>query len=180
VPLYLQQQHGASVVEAGLELLPLSLLYVIVSQRSGWLATRFGARAAMTGGMALMGIGLFLLSTVTAQTSLYAIEFDLGLLGIGLGLNTGPVNSVAVASVPPARLGTASGLLNTARMVGATLGVAILGAVFASHAGQGAPGGFIAGLHAAFRLGGAGEIVGAVLALCFVRGDALARRDRRA
>lgn len=132
VPLYLQQLHGASVVAAGLELLPLSVLYVIVSHRSGPLATRFGARAAMTGGMALMGVGNLLLSLVTARTSLVAIEIDLAILGVGLGLNTGPVNSVAVASVPPARSGTASGLLNTARMVGATLGVAILGAVFAS------------------------------------------------
>ncbi|HEY3916284.1 MAG TPA: MFS transporter, partial [Stellaceae bacterium] len=175
VPLYLQQVHGASVVEAGLDLLPLSILYVIVSHRSGPIATRFGARAAMTAGMALMGIGNLLLSLVTAQTSLVAIEIDLAILGIGLGLNTGPVNSLAVASVPPARSGTASGLLNTARMVGATLGVAILGAVFAGHAGQGSPAGFVAGLHAALRLGGSGELLGALIALCLVGRDALGR-----
>ncbi|HEX4195687.1 MAG TPA: MFS transporter, partial [Stellaceae bacterium] len=129
VPLYLQQLRGASVIAAGLELLPLSVLYVIVSHRSGPLATKFGARAAMTGGMAAMGIGCVLLSFVTAATSLIAIEVYLGVIGIGLGLNTGPVNSVAVAAVPPAHSGTASGLLNTARMVGATLGVALVGTV---------------------------------------------------
>jgi hypothetical protein len=103
------------------------------------------------------------------------VEADLAILGIGLGLNTGPVNSVAVASVPPARSGTASGLLNTARMVGATLGVAILGAVFASHAEQGSPAGFFAGLRGAFLIGGAGEMLGALIALCFIRRDALSR-----
>src|SRR5215468_3491553 len=64
------------------------------------------------------------------------IETALLIIGAGLGLNTGPVNTVAVASVPPARSGTASGLVNTSRMVGATLGVAVLGSLFAVHAGD--------------------------------------------
>jgi MFS transporter, DHA2 family, methylenomycin A resistance protein len=179
VPLYLQQQHGASVIAAGLELLPLSVVYVLVSHRSGRLATHFGARAAMTAGMALMGIGLMLLSLVSAETRLYAIEFDLAIIGIGLGLNTGPVNSVAVASVSRARSGTASGLLNTARMVGATLGVALLGAISAGHATQGTAAAFVSGLHAAFRIGGAGELLGALIAYAFVRCDALGRLERR-
>ncbi|HWE76703.1 MAG TPA: MFS transporter [Stellaceae bacterium] len=177
VPLYLQQLRGASVIAAGLELLPLSVLYVIVSHRSGPLATKFGARAAMTGGMAAMGIGCLLLSFATAQTSLIAIELYLAILGIGLGLNTGPVNSVAVAAVPPARSGTASGLLNTARMIGATLGVALMGTVFAHYSGQGGSNAFTNGMRAALWIGGAGELLGAVIAFARVRGDALARRD---
>ena len=179
VPLFLQQQHGASVIAAGLELLPLSILYVMVSNYSGPLATRFGARAAMTGGMAALGVGLLLLSFVTATTSLYVIELDLAILGIGLGLNTGPVNSVAVAAVPPARSGTASGLLNTARMVGAMLGVALMGTIFAHYAGQGSAAAFTTGLHTALLIGGAGELLGAVIALVGVRGDALTRREER-
>jgi MFS transporter, DHA2 family, methylenomycin A resistance protein len=120
-----------------------------------------------------------LLSLVSAETRLYAIEFDLAIIGIGLGLNTGPVNSVAVASVSRARSGTASGLLNTARMVGATLGVALLGAISAGHATQGTAAAFVSGLHAAFRIGGAGELLGALIAYAFVRGDALGRLERR-
>jgi hypothetical protein len=121
-----------------------------------------------------------LLSRVTATTSLYEIELDLAILGIGLGLNTGPANSVAVASVPPSRSGTASGLLNTARMIGATLGVAIMGAVFAHYAGQGSSdgtsGAFVTGLQTALRTGGAGELLGAAIAFAGVHGSALARR----
>ena len=175
VPLYLQQQHGASVVAAGLELLPLSLVYVAVSHRIGALSTRWGPRMVMTAGMACMGTGMLLLSAVSAATSLYVIELELALLGIGLGLNTGPVNSVAVAAVPAARSGTASGLLNTARMVGATLGVAILGAVFALRAGQGSPASVATGWRAAFLIGGGGEMLGALIAFGFIRRDALSR-----
>jgi MFS transporter, DHA2 family, methylenomycin A resistance protein len=126
-----------------------------------------------------MGAGLLLLGFLSPNASLYAVEADLALLGIGLGLNTGPVNSVAVASVPPARSGTASGLLNTARMIGATLGVAILGAVFASHASEGSSAGFLAGLRAAFLIGGAGEMLGSMVAFCFIRRDALSRATTR-
>lgn len=95
--------------------------------------------------------------------------------GVGLGLNTAPVNSVAVANAPSERSGTASGLLNTTRMVGATLGVAILGALFAAHAGTHAAGGdeFLTGMRTALAGGGAAELVGAVVAIAFIRKDSL-------
>jgi predicted MFS family arabinose efflux permease len=125
-----------------------------------------------------MGIGSLALSLVTPQTSLWVIEVDLAILGIGLGLNTGPVSSVAVAHVEPERLGTASGLLNTARMIGATLGVAIMGAVFAHLAGQGTPASVTGGLHRAFLIGGGGELLGAAIAFFGVGREALGHRQR--
>jgi len=95
-------------------------------------------------------------------------------------LNTAPVNSVAVANVPDARAGTASGLVNAARMIGATFGVAILGAVFAHAAGQSETASdFLAGLRRALGVGGTAELAGAVLALCFIGRDSghATRRD---
>jgi hypothetical protein len=62
-------------------------------------------------------------------------------------------------------------------MVGATLGVAIMGAVFAHYAGQASSGAFTTGLQTALRIGGGGELLGAVIAFVGVRGNALARRD---
>src|SRR3546814_7045125 len=58
VPRYLQAVCGATAFVAGLELLPLSLTFVLVSSHSGRLVARFGPRAVMTAGMALMGAGL--------------------------------------------------------------------------------------------------------------------------
>jgi len=69
--------------------------------------------------------------------SLPFIEAALLVIGIGLGLNTAPIQNVAVTSVPEDRAGTASGLINTARMVGATIGVAILGLLLGAHPGGG-------------------------------------------
>jgi DHA2 family methylenomycin A resistance protein-like MFS transporter len=72
-----------------------------------------------------------------------------------------------VTNVPKARTGIASGLVNTARMVGATLGVAVLGALFAIFSrGQS---GIVSGLPAAFLGGAAAELFGALVALAFIR-----------
>lgn len=81
---------------------------------------------------------MFILARATSGQELWSIEAALLMIGIGLGLNTAPVQNVAVASVPQERAGTASGLVNTARMVGATLGVAVLGLLFAMHSGSSA------------------------------------------
>ena len=175
MPLYFQTVRGATPFVAGLELLPMSASFVVVSQLTGHLTNRFGPHIVMTAGMACMGFGALALAAVGADTMLVTIEAALLVVGIGLGLNTAPVNGVGVAALPPERSGTASGVLNTARMVGATLGVAILGSVFAAHAGaEAAMGpGFLPGLRAAMTSGGAAELVGAIIAFAFIRRDSL-------
>jgi MFS transporter, DHA2 family, methylenomycin A resistance protein len=129
----------------------------------------------MTAGMTCMGVGALALSLINENTSLLFIELALLIVGIGLGLNTAPVNGVAVAALPPERSGTASGVLNTSRMVGATLGVAILGAAFAAYAGQtpSAGEGFLSGLRAALTGSGVAELIGAAIAIAFIRRDSL-------
>jgi len=175
MPLYFQTGRGNSPFIAGLELLPMPVSFVIVSQLVGHLTNRYGPRPVMTAGMACMGTGAFMLAAIGSGTGLAPIALALLVAGVGLGLNTAPVNGVAVAAVPQERSGTASGVLNTARMVGATLGVAILGAVFAAYAGQdaGMGSGFLAGLRAALVGAGTAEWLGALIALAFIRGDAL-------
>jgi len=153
-PLYLQTLGKFSAFAVGFQLLPLSATFVAVSHYSGALAKRFGPRGVMATGMGAMGIGLLLLTQITSVPNMALLAAALFIIGVGLGLNTGPVNAVAVASLPPARSGTASGLVNTSRMIGATLGVAVLGAMFAVRAGGNSPDAMVSGLRAAY-LGGA-------------------------
>jgi EmrB/QacA subfamily drug resistance transporter len=172
-PLYLQAERGDGALQAAVELLPMSLTFVIVSQLSGKIANAYGPRLPMTLGMAMMGTGLFMLALVPLSDSLLLIEAALFVIGCGLGLNTAPVNGVAVANAPTGRSGTASGLVNTARMVGATLGVAVLGAIFAVFAGGSGSGHVARGLPPAFLVGGIGEMLGAAVAFTFIRRDSL-------
>jgi len=172
-PMYLQSVRGASAVTAGLKLLPMSVSFVIVAQLSGWLTNRVGPRLMLCGGMGGMGLGMLMMAFATGSAQLLPIEVALLVIGIGLGLNTAPVQNVAVASVPQERAGTASGLVNTARMVGATLGVAVLGLLFAVHGGakDAADGYWLP-----YVVGGCAELVGVVLAIMFIDAHALKKK----
>ena len=169
MPLYFQTLLGDTPLMAGVRLLPLSIAFVAVSRWNGPIVHAIGYRATMAAGMAAMGVGEWMCAMVGADTNRWLLAAALCVVGVGLGLNTAPVNSVAVANVAQARGGTASGLLNTARMVGATFGVAILGAIFAHFAGQaGAARDFLAGLLPALGVGGTAELAGALLALRYI------------
>ena len=179
MPLYLQTVRGASAAAVGLQMLPLSFAFFLVSLKSGALAARFGARVVMTLGLALMGLGLFLLSTFSREVDIALIEFAFLQIGIGLGLNSGPLLAVGLAAAPKSNTGAAAGVVNTARMVGATLGVAVLGGFFAGHAGQNPidAHGIAKGLGPALLGSGASEFLGALLAWRWIPADALRSRE---
>ncbi len=137
LPLVWQRKSGMSPLQAGLALLPMSLSFVALSHRSGHWAARFGTRRMMAAGMLGIGSGIAVLACTHAGRPLGLAEVGVFLTGIGMALNTGPVLALAVSAVDSARAGTASAMVNTARMIGATLGVALLGSVFASTSGAG-------------------------------------------
>jgi MFS transporter, DHA2 family, methylenomycin A resistance protein len=163
VPLVWQQSGLLGPEAAGLGLLPCAVLFVMVSPRSGHMAQRVGLRVMAAGGTALCGCGLLVLAATQAGQPFFLAEIGLGLTGIGMGMNTGPLMSVAVEVVTVARSGTASALINVARMAGATLGVAFLGAAFAlGHGG-------VQGLRGAMAAGGALQLCGALAAWATIR-----------
>jgi hypothetical protein len=120
-----------------------------------------------------MGIGMVMMALALNGPGLVPIEAALLVIGVGLGLNTAPVQNVAVANVPASRTGTASGLVNTARMVGATLGVAVLGILFAMHPGRAAD---AESFRLPYLVGGAAELLGMVLAFWFISANSLNKR----
>jgi hypothetical protein len=150
-----QSSGRLDAVGAGLALVPMAVIFVLVSPFSGALEARLGTRFMTGGGVAIIGCGLLSVGVSAGSASLIGAEIGLMLTGLGMGLATGPLTGVAVGAVSAARSGTAAALLNAARMVGATLGVAALGAVFALL------GGGTEGLRLAMLLGGAMQIVAA-------------------
>jgi MFS transporter, DHA2 family, methylenomycin A resistance protein len=158
LPLTWQSTRGLGATAAGIALIPMALVFVIVSPFSGKLTERLGVRLTTAGGVAIIGIGLLSIGTTAGQPSLVFAEIGLVLTGIGMGLATGPLMGEAVGAAPAARSGTASALINVARMVGATIGVAALGAVYASF--KGGP----EGLRLAMILGGLAQLSGATYA----------------
>jgi MFS family permease len=163
VPLVWQSSGFLTPQTAGLALTPCALLFFLIAPRSGHMAQRVGVRVMITGGTALIACGLLVLAATQAGQPLIVAQIGLILAGIGLGLNTGPLMSVAVDAVNAARSGTASALINVARMTGATLGVAFLGSAFAQwHGGT-------EGLRAAMLAGAAAQFCGALVAWITIR-----------
>lgn len=157
-PLTWQESGELSALQAGLALVPMAFVFALVSPFSGGLSGKVGVRALTSGGVALIGCGLIVLAASAGQRSLLMTEAGLVLTGFGMGFATGPLFGLAVGTVPAARSGTAAALINVARMVGATFGVAVLGSVFAAH------GGHTGGLRSAMLLGGLVQLVCAGIA----------------
>ena len=150
---------------AGLALMPMALIFVLVSPFSGRVEAAAATRAVVAGGLGLIGLGLAVIGLGAGPGSLIAAEAGLCLAGLGMGLATGPLMGAAVGAVPAARSGTASALINVARMTGATIGVALLGALHVL-AGEGA-----AGLRLAMLAGGAVQLACAALAFVLMAED---------
>ena len=127
VPLVWQSSGFLTSQTAGLALMPCALVLFLIAPRSGHMAQRVGVRVMTAGGTALIACGLLVLAATQGGRPFLLAQVGLVLAGIGMGINTGPLMSVAVDAVSAARSGTASALINVARMTGATLGVAFLG-----------------------------------------------------
>jgi EmrB/QacA subfamily drug resistance transporter len=176
--LYLQEVQGFSPLKTGLTFLPMTLCIVAGSTIASRLVASFGAKRLLVLGMALQAIGLILLSGITAGGSYLGellVPTLLVALGIGLAFVSGTIS--AVGGVPSHEAGLASGIVNTARMAGGALGLAVLAAVATSRtdgevkaAGAHAPQHVLhvaltSGFELAFVVAGVFAAVGAVIAL---------------
>jgi MFS family permease len=113
-----------------LAFLPFAVATFFVAPTAGIFSARFGPKWVVTTGMALEALAIFLLSRVLAvDTSLAVLSLVLVIYGAGVGLAIAQLTNVVLSDIPPERLGVASGVNNTIRQVGASLGIAIIGAV---------------------------------------------------
>ena len=130
--LYFQLVLGFTTVGAGASLLPLTGLIVVVSPLAGRLSDRIGRALPVAAGMIVLAVALLLLSRLEVDSALPPILLWLALGGIGIGLTTTPTTAAALDAAPSERAGVASGVLNTSRAVGLSLGIATMGAILSA------------------------------------------------
>src|SRR3954447_10988843 len=128
--LYIQNILGYTPLESGLRFLPVTLLSFLVAPISGKFAERVGVRWFMGGGLALVGLGLVLMSGLEAGDDWTALLAGFMVAGGGIGLVNPALATAAVGVVEPQRAGMASGINSTFRQVGIATGIAGLGAIF--------------------------------------------------
>ncbi|MEU5088540.1 MFS transporter [Streptomyces sp. NPDC021356] len=127
LPPYFQGAGGAGSTMSGAMLLPLTLPVFVLPLFSGALVKRLSVRTLLALGPAVLAVALLLMTftdPVSSRTGLYAA---LLLAGIGIGLAFGVMDNAAVSVVSPERAGMASGMFNTLRVAGETIGVACVG-----------------------------------------------------
>jgi MFS family permease len=126
--LYLQRVLGYQPARVGAALLPIALVIAAISLGlSARLTTRFGARAILLAGLALLVVGLALLARVPVAGS-YPVDIlpVMLVLGVGAGLSLPAVTMLAMSGAGPEDSGLASGLVNTTQQIGGALGIAVL------------------------------------------------------
>jgi EmrB/QacA subfamily drug resistance transporter len=128
--LYMQNILGYSAVEAGVRFLPSTLMIVLIAPLSGRLSDRIGPRPLMVGGLSLTAFALFLQTRIDVDTGYGLLLPAFILMGIGMALVMSPMSTAAMNAVAPEKAGVGSGILSMSRMVGATFGVAAIGALF--------------------------------------------------
>jgi DHA2 family methylenomycin A resistance protein-like MFS transporter len=126
--LYFQQQRGATALETGLLFLPMTALVALLNPLVARIVSRHGNIAAIVSGQAVMALGLAGLCLLPGDAPTLLVALVMVPVGVGGSFTVPPIIALIMDHVPAEGAGTASGVINTARQVGGSLGVAVFGA----------------------------------------------------
>lgn len=129
---FLQLQLGYSALKAAVALLPMSAVMMPLSTVAAQLSERYGQRRIATWGMFIGALGLLSFATIGTGSSYWHFLACLLIVSVGIGLAMTPATTAIVSSLPLSKQGVASAVNDTAREVGAALGVAVLASAFNS------------------------------------------------
>jgi DHA2 family multidrug resistance protein-like MFS transporter len=127
---YFQDVIGRSQTETGLLMTPWPLAVAIVAPIAGRLADRHDPGLLGGLGLAILAVGLASLALLPEQPTIVDMALRMTLCGIGFGLFQTPNNKVLITAAPRERSGGASGIQSTARLLGQTVGAALVGLMF--------------------------------------------------
>lgn len=127
--MYAQISLGESASETGLYLLIFFAGFAVASQRGGQLLDKVGARSAVVPGCAIAAVGFYLWGNSMTELSVSDQWYWIVLTGVGVGLVLSPANTDALNRVSRERYGEATGITQTVRNFGSSLGLAVLGSI---------------------------------------------------
>jgi EmrB/QacA subfamily drug resistance transporter len=176
VSLYFQNVKGWSALETGVSWLTMNVPFLLVSPFAGRLQKRFGRHRVVVVGSLLAGLGVLEFALLETGSSFALSVPGYLLVGLGYGAAVPAISAVAMGVIEVEHAGVASGVLNTARQVGSSIGLAALGAIAAGAAAGSLldPAGFVEGMRTAMIVGGALPLIAAVVT------EILVVRDRGA
>lgn len=126
--IFFQLAKGLGAFETGLQFLPFALVTIVAAPSAGFLSSRFGAKWVVTAGMTFEAIALFWISRIIS-VDVETLIWPLMLYGVGVGLAIAQLANIVLSDIPVEKAGVASGANNTIRQLGASVGIAVIGAV---------------------------------------------------
>ena len=132
VTQYFQFLKGYGPLSTGVRLLPVASCVAIASILGAKVAVRVGTKLVVTAGLVSMGAFYLWVTTTSVRTGYGTIAAQMVVLGTGMGLTSAPATEAIIGVVPRAKAGIGSAINDTTRLLGGTLGVAVIGSVYAS------------------------------------------------
>ncbi len=129
---YSQFLKGWSPLSTGVRLLPVASFVAISSIVGTKLAMRLGTKLIVASGLFSMAAFYLWVTTASTSTAYGTIAAQMVVLGTGMGLTSAPATEAIMGVVPKAKAGVGSAVNDATRLLGATLGVAVIGSVYAS------------------------------------------------
>ena len=130
LPFLFENDLGFGQVTTGLLMTPWPLMVAVIAPWSGRLSDRYPVGLLCGGGLAVLAVGIGLLSVLPAHPAALDIAWRMLVCGLGFGFFNTPNNRAIIISAPPRRSGGASGMQASARLVGQTTGAALVALVF--------------------------------------------------
>jgi MFS family permease len=174
LPVELQVVAHYTPLDSGLALLPVTLIMLLFSARSGQLSARIGPRLQMSVGPVIVGLGLVLLARATDHGSYWSQVLPAVLVfAVGLAVTVAPLTATAMGAAPAEHSGIASAVNNTVARAAGLFAVAVLPlAAGLTGASALAPAELAGGFRTAVYIAGAASAAGGVLALLTIRNPA--------
>jgi len=130
---YFQLIKHYDPLSTGVHLLPVALSVGVASVVGTKLAVRFGTKLVVAAGLTMItGFYVWVSSVVSTTTGYSTLAAQMVLYGIGMGLTSAPATEAIMGVVPSAKAGIGSAINDATRLLGGTLGVAVIGSVYAS------------------------------------------------
>ena len=173
--LFFQNILGYSPIQTGAMFLPMTILIMFVAPAAGKFSDHVGSRWLMAAGMLLLTASLLTFAQLEVGSDFWNVLPALLLGGVGMGLVMTPTTAAAMGSVPIAKAGVGSAVINSMRQVGGSFGIAVMGAVVATQVHTRVPAGprfveeFTNGYHDALYVGAAITLSAAAVAISLVR-----------
>jgi predicted MFS family arabinose efflux permease len=172
--LFIQGVLGYGAIKTGATFLPMTVLIMVLAPVAGRLSDRVGPRRLMTSGMLLLTTSLLLFSSLDGSSTFWNVLPGLLVGGVGMAITMAPTTAAAMSAVAVDKAGVGSGVINSMRQVGGSLGIAVMGALFASQVSVGPldpryPLQFVDGYQLALQVGSVILLLGAVVAFLTIR-----------